>query len=187
MSQLNSRSSMPTSMPLRRLNTSSILRCSLFTCMCWYTYCACLFKLLALLSPSLFLHTHPLSLSPIHSPSTYHTPGLSHISFPTLDSSLPCPPPQTPFSPTPSHSPLPCFPQQTPFSPTPSHTPAHYPTHHSSLSLPISIYHLLPPSPLHYRISSSFPTCQVMMFTMGYRKHFGSELHVPTRKGKSSV
>lgn len=127
MSQLNSRSSMPTSMPLRRLNTSSILRCSLFTCMCWYTYCACLFKLLALLSPSLFLHTHPLSLSPIHSPSTYHTPGLSHISFPTLDSSLPCPPPQTPFSPTPSHSPLPCFPQQTPFSPTPSHTPAHYP------------------------------------------------------------
>ena len=64
----------------------------------------------------------------------------------------------------------------------------------SSLSLSLYLFphtttfHLPFPSPLpHCRISSSFLTCQVVKFTMAYRRHFGSGLHVPTKKGKSFV
>ena len=124
--------------------------------------------------------TPSLSLSPVQSPSTlftsifYHTLGLSHISFShyTALSSQQTPSPLHPL--THLHTTLPLL----------------LSTHHPflSLSLPLSIYHLPFPFSLPYcRISSSFLTCQVMKFKMAYRRHFGSGLHVPTKKGKSFV
>ena len=144
-----------------------------------------LVHIILLASPiSLSLHYTPLSLA-------------SHNKLPfPLHPPLPSPLPYTTNSLLPYTLPLPSplidSPQQTSFSPTPFHTPAHYPppTPFHTPFFPLSTYFNIPPPPtfpLHCRISSSFPTCQVTMFTMGYQKHFGSELHVPTRKGKSSV
>ena len=150
-------------------------------CVCWYVSCGCLFKLLPLLSVCLssFIHTFTLPLScsiPFHSLHVYllsHSWPLSYLfSHYTALSSQQTPSPLHPL--THLHTTLPLL----------------LSTHHPflSLSLPLSIYHLPFPFSLPYcRISSSFLTCQVMKFKMAYRRHFGSGLHVPTKKGKSFV
>ena len=181
--QRSSPSSMPTWMPLRKLNTSSILRCSVSACVCVLVCKLWLSVQVAAIAVclSLFLHTY------LHSPSLLFSPLplssrlssitllASLISLFTLHCSLLI---TNYLSPTPSHTP-PHYPPPTPF-----HTPS-FPL---SLSLPLSIYHLPFPFSLpHCRISSSFLTCQVMKFKMAYRRHFGSGLHVPTKRGKSFV
>ena len=89
MCQRSSPSSMPTWMPLRKLNTSSILRCSVSTCVCVLVCKLWLSVQVAAIAVCLSLPSYipSLSLSPVQSPSTlftsifYHTLGLSHISF----------------------------------------------------------------------------------------------------------
>ena len=148
---------------------------------CWYVSCGCLFKLLPLLSVCLFLYTH------LHSPSLLFIPLplSSRLSSITLLASLISLFHTTLLS-THNKLPLPYTLSHTSILPSPYSLSTHHPF--LSLSLPLSIYHLPFPFSLpHCRISSSFLTCQVMKFKMAYRRHFGSGLDVPTKRGKSFV
>ena len=139
-----------------------------------------------LLSVCLFLHTHPHSPSLLFSP----LPLSSRLSSITLLASLISLLHVALLSP---HNKLP-LPYTLAHTCTLLPLPLLLSTQHSFLSLSLYLFlhtttfHLPFPSPLpHCRISFSFLTCQVMKFTMAYRRHFGSGLHVPTKKGKSFV